>query len=374
MVSPTLTMGGAERSLAKAAQVMYEAGVDVHIVVLRNSDRHIEADIPRGVSIWVCNGPRTLNPLSWYMLRWHLRKIKPDVVIGWSTYANFVAIAASRPWDKWRVIASERNYVPAMLRSRDVKPVRRLMTICLMRLLYPLCDVLTANSADNVRFLRKLTRNKTRCTQLPNIADLDAFELLANEFAYDRKVPNDICILSIGRLSEQKGFDILLQAMAKVRLQYDWHLVVIGDGPLGDQLRQMTQDLGLSAAVYWLGAKPNPFPYYRWADIVVVPSRFEGFPNTALEALACGCALVVSDCPTGPRELTESGKYGKLVPVGDVDALAATIVQVGLDRNLRTQLGREGREHVRRTYGNDAVKSVYLAAIGSKLSPLNEAT
>jgi glycosyltransferase involved in cell wall biosynthesis len=112
---------------------------------------------------------------------------------------------------------------------------------------------------------------------------------------------------------------------------------------------------GIQAAVVWEGEQANPFPYYGWADIVISPSRFEGFPNVPLEAMACGKAVICSDCRTGPRELTRTGRYGRLVPAEDSSALAAAIISLGDHPDAARDLGHAAHEHVRACYDYDVV-------------------
>jgi glycosyltransferase involved in cell wall biosynthesis len=123
----------------------------------------------------------------------------------------------------------------------------------------------------------------------------------------------------------------------------------------------------VSDAIHWVGAVSNPYPYYLWADLVVVPSRFEGFPNVLLEAMACGRATIAADCKTGPRELTENGRYGVLVPVNDIAALAQGIVELANDVGKQRLLGNAAREHVQKLYDIDVVAQMYLDLVERKL-------
>jgi glycosyltransferase involved in cell wall biosynthesis len=170
-------------------------------------------------------------------------------------------------------------------------------------------------------------------------------------------------ILAIGRLDAQKGFDVLLNAFAVVRRHYPWRLVLVGDGPEREALHALARRSGLDDAVEWIGAIRNPFPYYRWADLVVMPSRFEGFPNVALEAMSCGKPVICANCKTGPREVTQNGRYGMLVKVNDVDSLAEAILTLGADAERRVQLGRLAQNHVRATYDVSCTKPLYASVL-----------
>src|SRR5262249_16232047 len=156
----------------------------------------------------------------------------------------------------------------------------------------------------SVRFMRHFVGKGPRFIELPNLIDTD----LVNNYARlpPQLMPRPVYgpkLLAIGRLAHQKGFDLLFEALAVVRRTHPWTLVLVGGGPEAERLRRLAAQLEIEAAVQWVGAVTNPFPYYHWADLVVLPSRFEGFPNVALEAMACERAVICADCKSGPREL-----------------------------------------------------------------------
>lgn len=136
-------------------------------------------------------------------------------------------------------------------------------------------------------------------------------------------------IVVAGRLRPQKGFDVLLNAIAQVHsLAHPVQLVILGQGSAESDLRRQAAELGLAGQVRFLGFQANPFPYFRTADVFVLSSRFEGNPNTLIEALACRVPVISTDCPTGPREILQDGQWGPLIPVDDVEQLADSLRQV----------------------------------------------
>jgi glycosyltransferase involved in cell wall biosynthesis len=362
-VIPSLELGGAERSLVKAANMLFECGYDVHVVVLSDAATEIDSELSPAVTVWRCRGGSSASPVLWIRVRLRFKKISPSVVIGWSTYANLVAVIASRPWDPWKLVLSERVYIPGILRARAGPSPRRLLIAFLMRALYPLAAVVTANSAENVRFLAKWIRGNTLFKQVPNVIDIGQINRLSMEAADIHGTGDGVLILGAGRLVPQKGFDILLRALAQVPKDLPWRLNVIGEGPEEGRLRQLAAEAGIAHRINWLGARANPFPYYRNADIVVVPSRFEGFPNTALEAMASGRALICTDCKTGPRELSGNGQFAILVPKENVEALAEAITRLARDPEARRHLGNKARTHVVDQYSVEVVKQIYTNLI-----------
>jgi glycosyltransferase involved in cell wall biosynthesis len=337
----------------------------VVVISLAGADEPLLHELPNGTEIMCLDASSSANPLTWWRVYLKLRSLRPDLVLGWSTYANLLAVVVTRFMPHCRVILSERIYLPLMFGRTRSSLIRRSMVFKLMRILYKRADSVTANSRDTVRFLKTYIGTGPAYRILPNVIDvLDASrraESLASPMLQGIEGPR---ILALGRLCYQKGFDVLLDALAQVRITHPWTLVIVGDGPEKEALMAKANSLGLGAAVRWMGKASNPFPYYHWADMVVVPSRFEGFPNVPLEAMACGRSVICSDCKTGPRELTAGGRMGVLVPVDDAEALARAILDLGLDPVKRMRLGESARNHVLINHDIGMMRHVYSEVLG----------
>jgi glycosyltransferase involved in cell wall biosynthesis len=133
-------------------------------------------------------------------------------------------------------------------------------------------------------------------------------------------------IVAAGRLHHQKGFDVLLRAFAMARAQIDCRLVILGDGPERACLSARAQASGLGYDIDMPGFCANPFALMARAGAFVLSSRWEGFPNALVEAMACGAPVIATDCPSGPREILQGGGIAPLVPVEDADALARALI------------------------------------------------
>lgn len=145
-------------------------------------------------------------------------------------------------------------------------------------------------------------------------------------------------IVSIGRLVHQKGFDVLIRAFKAVRKSYHSKLLIIGDGKKRAELSQLVESLNLKEDVSFLEFQHNPFKYMKRADVFCLASRYEGFGNVIIEAMTLGIPVVVTDCPSGPAEIVDKGKYGILVPPDDHDAFAEALLKVLTDNELRENL------------------------------------
>lgn len=149
----------------------------------------------------------------------------------------------------------------------------------------------------------------------------------AHPWLFEDSIP---VLLAVGRLNPQKNFDSLITAFAQIRTNRRARLIILGEGSERAELENRINEMGLGEDIIMPGWVDNPYAYMRLANLFVLSSRYEGLGNVLIEALACGCPVVATDCPSGPREILSDGTHGRLVPVGDADALAAAI-KAGLD-------------------------------------------
>jgi glycosyltransferase involved in cell wall biosynthesis len=133
-------------------------------------------------------------------------------------------------------------------------------------------------------------------------------------------------ILAAGRLTEQKDFATLIRAFAGVRADREARLIILGEGRLRGELERLACTLGIQADVYMPGFVENPFQYMARASALVLSSEYEGLPGVLIQAMACGCPVISTDCPGGSREILDDGRYGTLVSIGDADEMAMAIL------------------------------------------------
>jgi glycosyltransferase involved in cell wall biosynthesis len=204
-------------------------------------------------------------------------------------------------------------------------------------------DRLVAVSAEVRSDLKsQLLVDPTRIIVIPNGIDLAEVGRLGQEPLthqwFDAGQPP--VIVASGRLTYQKGFDVLLRAFALAREVRPMRLMVLGKGPEQSRLQALAEELGIDADVELRGHVANPLPFLRHAALFVLPSRWEGLSNALLEAMASGTPVVATRC-TGSSEVLDRGRYGSLVNVGDVDELARSIAdELGRERARDEQLRR----------------------------------
>jgi glycosyltransferase involved in cell wall biosynthesis len=175
-------------------------------------------------------------------------------------------------------------------------------------------------------------------------------------------------IVGVGRLSREKGFDLLIRAFACIAPWYpDWSLQILGEGPQRAELEDLADSLGVRDNVHLPGWVERPEPALLDAGVFALPSRYEGFPNALLEAMACGLPCVAAACDSGPAEIIRDGVDGLLVPPENVDAMADALKQLVSDDAQRMRLGRRAVEVTSR-FSRDAFFTQWDAVVATTLA------
>jgi glycosyltransferase involved in cell wall biosynthesis len=324
---PSLGGGGAERVMATLANAFAERGFAVDLVLAAAEGPYLK-DLSTKVRVVDLKAGRVTRSLPGLVA--YLRRERPQVMLTALNHANVIAVLArfiSRV--PTRLVVSERNTLTKEA-TRNQSIATRVVHV-LMRWLYPHADGVVAVSegaADALSNFANIPRQ--RIVTVYNPYDVLKIQQRAREeLDHPWFAPGEPpVILGIGRLTAQKDFPTLIRAFAKLRTQQPARLMILGEGELHAELQVLADSLGLAAEDFCLlGFVDNPFAYLARSGVFVLTSRWEGLPNVLIQALACGAPVVSTDCPSGPAEILENGKWGRLVSVGDVEALSEAILK-----------------------------------------------
>jgi len=335
----SMALGGAQRIAHNLCRGLVDNGHTVDLVLV-DADGELLDTLPEEVTIVDLNASRVATsalPLSRY-----LRRQQPDVLYAMMTECNVIAtIAHKLAGVDTRLVVSEHNTPTA-----SASTTKDQLVLQLAARMYPFADhVVTVSEGvrDDLLELVDLPPESVSVIYNPiDVVDIrkQAREQVDHEWFHDDAL--DI-VLSAGRHAPQKGFDTLLRAFARLDDERT-RLVLLGRGPETDSIRRLAEELGITDRVYFPGFVDNPFKYMANADVFVLSSWYEGFGNVLIEAMATGCPVVSTDCPSGPSEILQAGTYGPLVPVKDPEQMADAIGHVLADPPSRTNLEDRANE------------------------------
>ena len=318
---PNLRGGGAERVCVNLANAFVARGLNVDMVLMQ-TEGELQPLLDPHVKVVDLGAPQVRNlfgPLARY-----LRERRPAAVLANMWPLTMMAVAVARMTRaRARVVVVEHCNWTAFMPTH--KWLHRIALRWSMRWLMPLAQVRVGVSGGVARDLEKIA-------SLPSGAVLTVFNPVVgipgtislptpDEFAAQWLAGGHKRIIAVGTLKAQKRFDRLIEAFARLTGN-DARLLILGEGEERPTLEALAEKLGVLGRIDMPGFVCDPTPMFRKADLFVLSSDYEGFGNVVVEALEQGVPVVSTDCPSGPREILEDGKYGTLVPVGDVDALA----------------------------------------------------
>jgi glycosyltransferase involved in cell wall biosynthesis len=322
---PALDGGGAERAVINLLRGMLNRDIPLDLVLARAEGPFLH-QIPQPVRLVNLAAGRLLKailPLADY-----LKKNNPAVLISHMNDANAIAaIARKIAGTKTRLMLVEHNTLSAakspLFRARFIP--------LLMKWFYPSAEYIVGVSQAVSRDLEaqislKAGQVKTIYNPVVDEGLVDLAKMPLDRPWFTPESPP--IFLSAGRLTAQKDFFTLIQAFAILRKQIAARLIILGDGELRTELEALTKNLGIAEDVELPGFVKNPYAYMSRANAFILSSRWEGLPTVLIEAMACGCPVISTDCPSGPREILAEGKYGSLIAVGDVAALSQAMLQV----------------------------------------------
>ncbi len=321
---PGLYDGGAERIMLNLAQGITARGYRVDLILARAEGAYM-ADIPRAVRVIDLKSQRVLSSIP--ALAQYLRQEHPMAVLS-ILHANIPVLWAKRlAGYRGRVIVSEHNTLSLV--AGGTADLRWRIFPLLAKWIYPLADKVIAVSngvADDLAITARLPRENIQVIYNPIVTpDLVKKSKATFEHPWFRTGEPPV-VLAIGRLTHQKAFDTLIHVFYQVLKIMSARLLILGEGEDRRMLEQLVSRLGMKQDVFLPGFVSNPYPYLARAAMFVLSSRWEGLPTVLVEAMSLGIPVVSTDCPSGPREILDNGHYGRLVAIGDNNALVQAVL------------------------------------------------
>ena len=374
LIISSLSSGGAERVMSTMANHWAEKGRRITLLTFDDGSEPPFYDLHPKVNHYPLNlFKASINPIdrvgNALKRHWDLRRAIvascPQAVLSFIDTAN-VRVLLTTLGLRLPVIVSER------IDPAHHSILRRWST--LRRWLYPRATCLIVQTHDALACFSVAVRQKARVIPNPVTAPP---HLPAEQLASPRRTHRQAqagggkvrpkrrakTVIAMGRLARQKGFEQLLKAFAEISHTHpEWSVVIWGEGSLRSKLEAVRDELGLKGRVSFPGYTREPFEEMRQADLFVLSSHYEGFPNVLCEALACGLPVVSFDCPSGPREVIRDGIDGILVPPGDARALASAMDRLMDDDSERERLAARAPEVVEH-FGVEKVMGMWETVI-----------
>lgn len=354
IVLPNLCGGGAERLHVNLANDWVARGMNVEFALM-SSDGELHDVLDKRIKL-VDLGVRRIRALLWPLIR-YLRNAQPTVTLAamWPlTSASIVAWhLAGRPG---RIVVSDHTQL-SISAVMELNVPRWLLSRA-MRYTYPRATGVIAVShgvKDDMCALAGIDPAKVRVIYNPTAVTTRLETASADSRIRLWGRSGGTNILSVGTLKPQKDHATLIEAFGRLPPELDARLTILGEGPLRKELEEQIRRMNLQERVRLPGFVLDPYPWYRTADLFVLSSRWEGFGNVLVEALECGVPIVSTDCRSGPAEVLEAGRFGKLVPVGEPHAMATAMCASLAEEHDRGMLRRRALD-----FSVQAISEEYL--------------
>lgn len=321
---PSLRGGGAEKMMINLAHGFANKNIKVDLITVEKDGVYKAPNNVNHICLNLKKVKHSIIPLIKY-----LKKEKPNYLISTLTHSNIIAVIAKLlSLSKTKIIIRSANTISFSLKG--IKLRRKLTQKYGAMIFYRFAYKIIANSeksADDLSETLNINRRKIEIIYNPTITS-DIFvkmnEKINHPWVNDK---DNKIILGVGRLNKQKNFPVLIQAFDIIKEKGNFKLIILGEGKERKKLENLIKKLNLEKYIDLLGFVNNPYAYMSKSNIFVLSSNSEGLPNVLIEAMACGTPVVSTNCPSGPSEILEDGKYGKLVPVNNKEALAKAIIE-----------------------------------------------
>ena len=364
---PSFETGGVENNVILYSKILVENGYTVDVVYTRANDKKLQliSDEVNRVKIKpILNipfiHPRVIDSLNIIIGYYkYLQQNKKNIIV-LSFQNSIVSILLCRLLGI-KVIARVANH-PNIV-NVDGTLMTKISNV-LKNYIYRYATLVITNSQITSKQIAMNTKAKTKTIYNPSFSN--KIVEMSNEPIDDEKCSNIKTkkVIAVGRLVNQKNFELIIRAFKVVLESVDAHLIIIGEGEKRDELVKLIEELNIVNKVYFAGFKINPHNYVKNSDLFVLSSLYEGLPNSLIEAIAVDTPAIATNCLSGPSEILLDGEGGDLVEVGNVEQLSKSIIKNLSDREYSKAKQKIAFEHLNR-FSYDEVKKDILDLVES---------
>ena len=327
-ILPSLEGGGAERVILTLANLFSKNGYEIFLILISNKITYSDP-LSKKIKIIKFGSARVIN--SVFKLRSFLKNEKPDILFSTLPHLNVFVLFFKIFFLKCstKFVIRETNTLSEVEKSSNSLATQALHKM--IKFQYPKADLIICPSKGVAKDLTKnFGIDKNLISIIYNPINFDLISDLAKEpikntsyFKRDAKI-----VIGLGSLSNQKDFPTLIKAVKEVNKIQKCILLIIGEGKERDNLKNLIKSLDLEQNVFLLGFKKNPFKFLKNADAFVLSSKYEGLPNSLIQALLLKVPCISTNCKSGPEEILNFGEYGQLVEVGNYYEISKSILNV----------------------------------------------
>ena len=373
---PAVEYGGQEKNLVALSNALYKKNVNVNVITYDDKKfltQTLHPEVNR-----ICLNKLdylNLNNLNIFnfdnMLGIHLKslmnlykilKSNDYSVILCFQAGGLVSLLKRITRSKTKIIIRE-SISPYNLLKLQHSRLRAKLLFFIKKKLYSYADMIVANSHAGIKEIKEFTK-KPKLKAIENICEFEFMKIKKNNNYHKLFSNNKKTIIAVSRLNKVKRIDLLINSLHEINKDYDVQLIIIGDGPEENKLKNLTRELNLEENVHFLGFRDDVIQWMINSDIFVTASQVEGSPNSLIEAVCLGIPSIATDCPTGPKEILNNGEQGILIPIDSekhmVDAMRLLIE----DQDLRNKFVQSS-EITRDRYSSERIVNLYLDAINS---------
>jgi len=348
----SLAGGGAERVMVDLLRNIDRGRIEPTLVLLYPyADSPYRKYLPEDIRVIVVTRKSDSLPSKLLQLLNFIKTIhkeKPNVIVSMLTHNNIMAMLSGLFFGI-RVIACEHNTLSEVIKTKEGRRILGFPVSLLVKIFYRFAaKIIAVSGGIRSNLISDFGMRSEKVQTIYNPIDLIRInDLISDSPEHPFFREQTPLVIAMGRLTQQKGFDILLKAFSVVISEIDAGLIIMGEGPQRAYLENIIRDLGITDKVYLAGFQRNPYAFLAHSDIFILSSQYEGLPMAILEALACGIPVISTDCRSGPREILQNGQCGILVPVNNETTLAEAITRLLKDTGQREEFSKRGKERMK---------------------------